>query len=83
VILILRIVNWRVGLVVSTSDSESGVAGSSPDEGTVHQCVTSLDNIFTRACSGQPGFSSFRVDKLVPASAGVNVLYATTGTASG
>ena len=49
----------HVGVMVSTSDSGSGIAGSSPDEGTVQQGVTSLGKIFTRTCSAQPGLSSF------------------------
>jgi hypothetical protein len=39
---------WRhVGLVVSTLDSRSGVAGSSPDDGTTHthQCGTFLKKV--------------------------------------
>jgi hypothetical protein len=71
----------RVRLVVSPSYSESGIAGPSPDEGTTHQCVTSLSKIFTG--SGQQAFHPSGVDTLVPTSAGGNVLCATAGTACG
>jgi hypothetical protein len=73
----------RVGLVVSTSDSRFGVAGSSPHEGTTHQCVTSLSNMFTRTGSGKPSLPSLQVDKFVPASAGVEVLSAAIGATAG
>jgi hypothetical protein len=52
---------WRVGLLVSTSDSRFVVAGSSTGEGTTHHGVTTLSKLFTRTCSVKPSLAFLRV----------------------
>jgi hypothetical protein len=54
-----------------------------PDDGSTHQCVTSMSKMFTRTCSGKQAFHRTGVGKLVLAWAGIEVLRAATGTTAG
>jgi hypothetical protein len=69
--------------VVSTSDSGSGITGSSLDEGTI-SCVTTVTSLREIFAQTNQAFHPSGVDKLVSDSAiGVNVFSAATGTACG
>jgi hypothetical protein len=60
-----------VGLEVSTSEnSGSGVACSTPDEGTTHQCVTFLSKVLHGCAQVNLAFLPSVGDKLVPTSVG-------------
>jgi hypothetical protein len=74
----------RVGLVVSTSDSRSGVAGSAPDEGATYQMRIILElGVYSPVAQANQAFhrsgsiNSYRL-RLV-----VEVLRAATGTMAG